>query len=174
MISRIVVATGMLAIVATGVLGERVLERGTWMAGYTLGPGQSPIRSMLITVPQEKRPWFFERMQAFAKFHRFKIYIEPMEPDGGHIAIALYRDDVELHSDSISKPEEFDTSFYQSGDEPISSKDADDLVGYLKGFLSEIPGVTVAMTCNGEDGKDSSSGDGGDGGDGGNCGSQDK
>jgi hypothetical protein len=128
--ARRMLLIGLLCVAASSVAGgQAVMPK--------LGPAQKPIRSMIITVPDGMREQFFGRLQQFASTHGFAIRIASTTPDGDHVGVDMSREDVEIHGASVWSPEEFDISFYQSGDHPVAPGSLDKMVGDLKDAVED-------------------------------------
>ncbi|TIU29638.1 MAG: hypothetical protein E5W38_20800 [Mesorhizobium sp.] len=126
-----------------GLAAASVVVEGYAMAPK-LGPGQKPLRSVVVPVHRNVREQFFNQLQLFADMHGFTIRIAPATPDNEYFSVSMHRVDIKVFCDSVWDPEEFEISFYQNGDRPVASGSVEKLVGDLKQTVEQVPGVTVS------------------------------
>ena len=103
-----------------------------------------PIRSLDVVIDIEQRSDLFTQLRRFAEKHNFEILIRDVKvyPEG--VYIEMSRDDLRiLAHDSANSPENITFGFYDRLPIPLSQETVNGLVNDLKGFLEEIPNVTV-------------------------------
>lgn len=107
--------------------------------------GNLPIRRLLITIDVNRREELFDQLQKFAAKHDFRLLIREVEviPEG--IFIEMYRADLKiLAADVPEAPTMIDLGIYERDPaNPTPEETVDALFSDLKGFLSEIPNVTM-------------------------------
>jgi hypothetical protein len=107
---------------------------------------QSPIRRLRITLDESQRDELFDHLKKFADYHTLKFTLSDYGT-GDNFLVEILGDDIKILA-VISRPdpEIVSIGFYSRSPEspPPDAEFIDDLLNDLKGFLSEIPNVTIS------------------------------
>lgn len=107
--------------------------------------GQTPIRSLRITLEKSQREELFDQLRKFADKHAFQFYISDYGTDGEAYLIQMLRDDITVNA-SINRHDPNIVSiglFAKYPGYPVDEETVDDLLNDLKSFISEIPNITI-------------------------------
>lgn len=103
----------------------------------------SPLINIKVTIDPSQDQQFIEQSRQFAFENNFRFDIN----DGGQgsdFRVRMIRKDVEILAKSPSMPGGYEIEFYNYDCvRPVTASDIADLVNDYKGFMSEIPAVTI-------------------------------
>jgi regulator of replication initiation timing len=106
--------------------------------------GQSPIRSLTITIEPSQREELFDQLRRFADKHSFEYLFTDYGTNGQRFTVELLRKDIKILAVDVYKATEMvDIDFYDQSFATKASEDTmtniDELATDLKTFLNEIP-----------------------------------
>lgn len=139
---KLIVIASMFLLCVFGCIGfSEIAKKGS--------EGQSPIRTLVLTIDLSQRDELFDQMQKFAGKYAFKNLIRDVEvevgPSGKGFFIEMHRSDIQiLGVGEPSAPIMVSINFYdEDSAHPARKETIDELFSDLKSFISEIPNVTI-------------------------------
>jgi hypothetical protein len=90
------------------------------------------------------RKSFFAQLRKFADKHKLEISIRDSGLSEGLFVVDMRKDDIEIIGRNPFDPRIFRIGFYDKYQGyPVGEETVDELVNDLKGFINEIPNVTI-------------------------------
>lgn len=106
-------------------------------------PPELPIRSMHATVAAQDRNEFVSQLRKFADSNAFAMRVGESTPDGQHILVQMWREDLKVLALNPLDPQVFRISFYQNDAEPVWPDLIEALIKDLKSTIGTIEGLSI-------------------------------
>lgn len=109
------------------------------------GSGQAPIRSLTLTIDKSKREELFDQLRKFSEKHGFEYQLTDFNTKGENFQFWMSREDIFITASNVPPdPTMVFIDFYRKyPGYPVDEEVVDELLNDLKGFISEIPNVTI-------------------------------
>jgi hypothetical protein len=102
---------------------------------------ENPIQSVLVTIGDNAQEDLLGQLKKFADANAFAIRVGHTRPDGKHILVQMWREDIKVIVVNPSEAGTFRISFYQNSAEPVMATSIDTLMTDLRNDIAEIKGV---------------------------------
>lgn len=98
---------------------------------------KAPIGSIRTIIEANELGEFFESLEEFATKHAFAFRVAPVRPDGKHVVIQMWREDIEVIGTNPFEVGEFRIRFYEAERGTVPKNVVENLVSDLRLMLTE-------------------------------------
>lgn len=103
---------------------------------------ERPIRSVYLAIAEGAQHEFVEQLKRFADANAFAMRLGETHPQGDHILVQMWREDIKVIVVNPFDPREFRVSFYENSAEPVVAESLSSLVDNFRSLVGLVRGAT--------------------------------